>query len=301
MAEQLQAIKRRIKSIESTEKIANAMQLVAAAKLKQATNRFNYSKDHLTELASLFKREVDSFGFEEDRSAYTKPHEIAPSLTIVITASKGMCGSYNSSIIKELGNVEAMTTFLPLGSKGYEYVKAHDLPLLEDYILGLSEEDPIAHEEIKDRLSNFYGKPSEEHSYEEILDLATRILARQHNGELAEVHLVYASYKNSISYEVVNKNILPVYNTGDNVEIIPKLAELLAIRIYQAIAEASLNEYGARRLAMKNASDSAEEMLTGLETAYHRARQSEITDELIEIISGTESQRALEKESKKRK
>ena len=341
MAEQLQAIKRRIKSIESTEKIANAMQLVAAAKLKQATNRFNYSRKHLGALTAEFKREIQAAGLVEDHNAYTKPHEIAPSLTIVITGSKGMCGNYNSSILKELENVEAMTTFLPLGSKGYDHIKANDMPLLEDYIAKITLEGKIHDYEepaaggtdaagaadtadgasdggagaagaagaadggeelsrVRERLAYYYDRPTEEHSFDDILDLAQRIIIRQRKGELSEVHIVYASYVNSMVFKVVNRLILRVYNTDEKPEMIPKLAELLALEIYQAIAEATLNEYGARRLAMKNASDNAEEMLTNLETRYHRARQSEITDELIEIISGTESQRALEEESKKK-
>ena len=315
MAEQLQAIQRRIKSIESTEKIANAMQLVAAAKLKQATNRFNYSKDHLKPLVDTLKNLIDAQGFSTDYSYYTNKStviddskEIAPSLTVVITGCKGMCGSYNSSILKELEKIEAMTTFLPLGLKGYEHIKFHDLYLLEDYIVALNERvEDVAESNtnneasIRSRFKDYYEIPVEEHSYEDILNLSKKIIARQHAGEIAEIHLVYAAYKNSISYEVVNNLILPVYNIDEKPEFTPYITELLALSIYAAIGEAALNEYGARRLAMKNASDNAEEILAGLETKYHRARQAQITDELIEIISGTESQQALEKEAKKKR
>ena len=311
MAEQLQAIQRRIKSIESTEKIANAMQLVAAAKLKQATNRFNYSREHLRPLMETLKKKIDSQGYSTDSSYYTNMKtviddrkEIAPSLTIVITGCKGMCGNYNASVLKEVGNIEAMTTFLPLGLKGYEYIRFHDLFLLEDYIAALSESDDESGSKqldsaVRARFRDYYEIPVEDHSYHAILDLAEKIISRQHAGEISEVHLVYASYKNSMAYEVVNLMVLPVYNVAEDDEIIGFLAELLALSIYSAIGEAALNEYGARRLAMKNASDNAEEILGDLEMKYHRARQAQITDELIEIISGTESQEALEKEKKK--
>ena len=306
MAEQLQAIQRRIKSIESTEKIANAMQLVAAAKLKQSTNRFNYSKEHLKPLVDMLREVIESHGFATDHGFYTGPKEIAPSLTIVITGSKGMCGSYNSSILKELGNIEAMTTFLPLGLKGYEHIKNQGMFLLQDYIEEL-ESDEFDYEELRSRFQDYYDKPSEEHSYRAILNLSKKIVQRQHAGEISEVHLVYASYKNSMAYDIVNHMVLPVYNVPITsqedkelaAEISPYIAELLALSIYGAIGEAALNEYGARRLAMKNASDNAEEILSTLETKYHRARQAQITDELIEIISGTESQRALKEEKEK--
>ena len=299
MAEQLQAIQRRIKSIESTEKIANAMQLVAAAKLKQATNRFNYCRNHLNPLIDMLSDTIQSQGFATDHGFYTGPKEIAPSLTIVITGSKGMCGNYNSSIIKELDNVEAMTTILPLGLKGYDYVRNNNLYLLEDYIVGLQDEDTDSHEELRSRFRDYYETPAEEHSYQDILKLARKIVNRQQNGEISEVHLIYAAYKNSITYQVVNRMIIPVYNVEKDSVFTTYIAELLALYVYVAIGEAALNEYGARRLAMKNASDNAEEILANLETKYHRARQAQITDELIEIISGTESQRALEKKSKK--
>ena len=301
MAEQLQAIQRRIKSIESTEKIASAMQLVAAAKLKQATNRFNYCKQHLVPLIKTLREEIDSRGFGTDHGYFTGPEEIAPSLTIVITACKGMCGSYNSSIIKELDSVEAMTTFLPMGLKGYEHIKSKDLFLLEDYINALNEKENISHQDIHSRFRYYYEKPSEEHSYTDLLTLSQRIVSRQHAGEISEVHIVYAAYKNSMAYEVVNRMIIPVYNIEPNHEISTYIAELLALSIYTAISEASLNEYGARRLAMKNATDNAEEILGVLETRYHRARQAQITDELIEIISGTESQREIEKLNQKKR
>ena len=298
MAEQLQAIQRRIKSIESTEKIANAMQLVASAKLKQATNRFNYSRKHLKPLADALQKSIDGYNLPTDHGFYTGDNEIAPSLTIVITGSKGMCGSYNSSIIKELDNIQAMTTFLPLGSKGYEHIKNSDLFLLGDYVAELSELGGAF------SLQDYYERPAEEHSYSDILTLAQRVVARQHAGELSEVHLVFAAYKNSIAYQVVNRMVLPVYNiepgSAVDAEVTPFLSELLALILYGAIGEAALNEYGARRLAMKNASDNAEEILSDLEMKYHRARQAQITDELIEIISGTESQQALEKEAKKK-
>ena len=308
MAEQLQAIQRRIKSIESTEKIANAMQLVAAAKLKQATNRFNYGRNHLKPLVDALRTRIEAQGYPTDSSYYTNlktvtddKKEIAPSLTIVITGCKGMCGSYNSSILKELNSIEAMTTFLPLGLKGYEHIKYHDLFLLEDYIAAL---DSSSDSDIRARFKDYYETPAEEHSYQDILNLSKKILARQHEGEISEVHLVYAAYKNSMAFDVVNHMVLPVYNielpmSKQDEETANFVAELLALSIYGAIGEASLNEYSARRLAMKNASDNAEEILSDLETKYHRARQAQITDELIEIISGTESQEALEKEKKK--
>lgn len=305
MAEQLQAIQRRIKSIESTEKIASAMQLVASAKLKQATNRFNYGRNHLKPLIDTLSKKIEEENFDTDYSYYTNKKtvtdnkkEIAPSLTILITGCKGMCGSYNSSIIKELDTIKEMTTFLPLGLKGYEHIKYHDMFLLEDYILNLEGEEDSS---IKSRFMDYYENPAEDLSYYDILNLSKKILSRQHAGEIAEVHLIYASYKNSMAYDVVNRLILPVYNIDERPEIMPYIAELLALTIYVAIGEAALNEYGARRLAMKNASDNAEEILADLETKYHRARQAQITDELIEIISGTESQQALEKEIKRKK
>ena len=289
MAEQLQTIQRRIKSIESTEKITNAMQLVAAARLKQSTKRFNYSKEHLESMTQLFKDAIHASGADTTAEPDRAKKEDVPSLTVVITGSKGMCGSYNSSIIHEMDRVESETLFLPLGSKGYEHIKAHKLPLLYEPKEAMGN---ITYEE-------FYAMPPDDHSYMDIYNLVKDIQDKQRQGVIGEINLIFAAYKNSITYEVVNRLITPVYNTQEKPEIEPIIDEYTALSIYGAISESALNEYGARRLAMKNASDNAEEMLATLEMQYHRARQEDITNELIEIISGTDSQRNLEEEKKK--
>ena len=281
MAERLQAIQRRMKSIESTEKIASAMQLVAAAKLKQSTNRFNYTREHIAEMIDRFEAYMATQDLDTLDPEDVDTREIAPSLTIVITGSKGMCGSYNSSIIKEMEDVRAMTFFLPLGAKGHEHIVARELPLLE----------------IENK--SLYLTPPDESTYPEIRELAKELTDKQVKREIADIRLLSAKYLNSMAYSVENKLAQEAYIIEKTPHIVPYLEEVLALKIYGAIAEAALNEYGARRLAMKNASDNADEMLTDLSMKYHRARQAQITDELIEIISGTESQRSIEEANKK--
>ena len=128
MADQMQAIKRRMKSVSSTERITNAMKLVSAAKLKQATNRFNYAKENLGQLSELFGQILRSE--EKVDTIYTEERE-GKTLYLVLSGSKGLCGSYNSSVMKEIERYEGDACFLPLGSKGKEFCIREEMEIFE--------------------------------------------------------------------------------------------------------------------------------------------------------------------------
>lgn len=286
MADQMQAIKRRMKSVSSTERITNAMKLVSAAKLKQATNRFNYAKENLERLSDQFEEILRSE--EKADTVYSEERE-GKSLYFVLSGSKGLCGSYNSSVMKEIEKYRETACFLPLGSKGKEFCVREKMEIFE----------PEGLENV----------PIDALEYTQVAEICRQALKRYRDGSIAKIALVYTAYVNSIVHEVRVKELLPftpedpagngsVGDAGfmeyepDSPEFFDRLAEeYLTLKLYSAIAESTLCEHSARRMAMKNASDNAKEMLTELSVYYNRARQAAITSEIIEIIAGAEAQK----------
>ena len=132
MADQMQAIKRRMKSVSSTERITNAMKLVSAAKLKQATNRFDYIRKHLEEEKRLYGQVLRTE--EGVPEVYLEPRD-GETLYILLTSSKGLCGSYNTSITKAAGQIaeeeKGSCCFAALGTKGKEFCIREGLEMLE--------------------------------------------------------------------------------------------------------------------------------------------------------------------------
>lgn len=282
MADQMQTIKRRMKSVRSTERITNAMKLVSAAKLKQASNQYEHIQKNISRITKLFQEVLER---EQDATGGTQEQNEGQSLYVVFTGSKGLCGNFNASVIKMLEQTaeeeREKYLFLPLGNKGKEYCFRERLPMLD--------------------VDGIY---SDTMTYEEIQDLSKELLFSYQEGKIAEIKFIHASYLNSVSYDVRIKQILPLqvkdaeesgfimeYEKDRQTFFSGILEEYIALCIFSVLSESALCEHSARRIAMKNASDNAKELLTELSVNYNRARQAAITNEIIEIIAGAERQR----------
>lgn len=282
MADQMQTIKRRMKSVRSTERITNAMKLVSAAKLKQASNQYEHIQKNISRITKLFQEVLER---EQDATGGTQEQNEGQSLYVVFTGSKGLCGNFNASVIKMLEQTaeeeREKHLFLPLGNKGKEYCFRERLPMLD--------------------VDGIY---SDTMTYEEIQDLSKELLFSYQEGKIAEIKFIHASYLNSVSYDVRIKQILPLqvkdaeesgflmeYEKDRQTFFSGILEEYIALCIFSVLSESALCEHSARRIAMKNASDNAKELLTELSVNYNRARQAAITNEIIEIIAGAERQR----------
>ena len=188
MADQMQAIKRRMKSVSSTERITNAMKLVSAAKLKQATNRFDYIRKHLEAEKRLYGQVLRTE--EGVPEVYLEPRE-GETLYLLLTSSKGLCGSYNTSITKAAGQIaeeeKGSCCFAALGTKGKEFCLRAGLEMLE------TERDQM-----------------DEMGYEEAYRLAGEVLELYREGRFTSIRVLYASYLNSISHEVKAAPVFPL-------------------------------------------------------------------------------------------
>lgn len=289
MAEQMKDIRRRMKSIASTEKITSAMKLVAAAKLKVSTRDYFQCREHAGRIAerlsSLLAGRESFEKFAEERKTVNN------TAYVLMTSGRGLCGIYNINMIKEM---EAATEgdcggkkLVAIGSKGAEYfLKNGEYSLL-------------------DRID----ESAETVDFEQVKTVSDRLFQLYMKKEIDRIVLVRTKYVNALTFQPVSEQIWPPkgdLNENENIqtqdmemeldpgadELLPYLiSQYLALKIYLAVKEAAVCEHSSRRIAMNNASDNAKEMLDKLDVQYNRARQSAITNQIIEIVAGSEAQK----------
>ena len=277
----MKAIKRRIKSVGSTKQITKAMQLVASSKLRKAKARAEQARPYFNE---LYKTMCEIASANTDFSTiYTVKREVKHRLFIVIAGDRGLAGGYNSNVLKMAVAAHADDAEKPkiiaIGKKSGEFFAKRDYDIVASYA-------NIA-EDIKPNTA------------QDIANLAINMFA---NGEVDEVVVFYTMFVSSMSQEPHSMSVLPmetveledygVMNYDPSPEavfnrIVPRFTASL---IQCAVVESYASEQGARRTAMENATDNADAMTESLSLLYNRARQSSITTEIIDIVSGASAQ-----------
>ena len=287
MGENMQDIKRRIKSVSSTMQITNAMKLVSAAKLRKARATFEETTEYFNFITHTIE-EIFNNNSEVPPEYLAGNREIKNTCYIVVTSCRGLCGGFNNNIIKEaekdFHEDGEKPVIVAIGTKGKEYFEKRGYEIYKEYLA-----------------------PPEDISFLETREISKPIIDMYDRGEIDEIVLIYTGFKNSIEQEVKNVILLPFDIQPDpdilihdqeveyepSVEevfnyLVPKYVEMM---IYAAVVESATCEHAARRLAMENATDNASDMLGSLSQYYNRARQAEITDEIIEIVAGAEAQK----------
>ncbi|MEA1974091.1 MAG: ATP synthase F1 subunit gamma [Bacillota bacterium] len=281
-------IKRKIKSVSNTRQITKAMELVSTSKLRKAKSKLDITKPYfdtvLETIKSIIKNEKSL------KHKYLVKREKKNVLYIIIAADRGLCGGYNSNVLKEAVNQirknDSNAKLIIVGKQAANFFK--DSP----------------HKIIKSFLHI-----SEEPTFLDAKQIASMAL-RMHDKELIdEINLVYTRMITSLSLIATTLTLLPVkINIEDDEDIakdemrdlvsyepsaeevldfiIPKYIESV---IYGALIESSAAEQSARRIAMENASDNADEMIDELSLTYNKARQAAITQEITEIVGGAEA------------
>ncbi len=282
----MQDIKRRIKSVTSTEHITSAMKLVSAAKLKRAKSTFERTTEYfhyITEsIADIFNNASD---VPEHYLAGNR--EVKTTCYIIVTSCRGLCGGFNSNVIKEaeahIKNDPEKPVIVAVGTKGRDYFRKRGYDIYSEY-----------------------SAPPENISFLETREISKPIIDMYNSGEIDEVMVIYTSFKNAMEQVVKCERLLPfdiepdpeVIKHEREVEYEPSIEEVfnylvpkyLEIKVYGAVVESATCEHAARRMAMENATDNAREMLANLSLFYNRARQAAITNEIIEIVAGSEAQ-----------
>ena len=285
-ANNAQDVKRRIKSVTSMEHITNAMKLVSSAKLRKARSNFERTNQNFNFIKNTIDEIVNNSS-EVPEKYLAGTREIKTTCYILITSSKGLCGSFNSNLIKAaeaaLSVDDSDSVMIAIGSKGRDYFKKMGIPIIKEYMT-----------------------PPEDIDFLAIREACRPIISAFESGEYDRVVLISTAFVSPLQQEVRVEQLLPFVARHDpdvirhekEVEYEPSEEEVfnylvpkhLEISLYGAIIESATCEHAARRMAMENATDAARDMLDDLTLTYNRARQASITNEIIEIVSGSEAQ-----------
>ncbi|WP_462106376.1 ATP synthase F1 subunit gamma [Campylobacter concisus] len=290
----LKDIKRKIKSVQNTQKTTRAMKLVSTAKLRKAEEAARYSRVYalkINEVLSEIAYKINQYASVMTESKFFNTTKSVEKVDIIfVTADKGLCGGFNVQTIKtvrrmidELKAKKVKVRLRAVGKKGIEFFNFQGVELLETYV-GASSSPTYekAQNIIKDAIDDFT------------------------NGITDKVVLIHNGYKNMISQEIRVNDIMPIepskivaVETNSLMEFEPEdnytkiMDELLnkyfEYSMYYALVDSLAAEHSARMQAMDNATNNAKQRVKQLNLAYNKARQESITTELIEIISGVES------------
>ena len=280
----LKEIRNRISSVSSTMQITNAMKMVSAAKLKKAQDSITATLPYSNKLSELVKNISASIDSVDSNPLFVA-REVKKPLIIVITSNKGLCGGFNSNVIKEVYNIGAeygsnKPDLLTIGKKGDDILKK------------------------KFNVISSHNDLFDEFSYLNVKSIASKIMELYTDEKYDEVILVYNHFKNAATQIITKEQFLPISeNNDDNVsisgdyifepnrekileELIPKT---LSIQLFKSISDSIAGEHGARMTAMHKATDNASELRDQLKLTYNKARQTAITNEILEIVGGAEA------------
>ena len=288
----LKAIRIRITSVKSTRQITSAMKMVSAAKLRKAQDKIVRLRPYANKLYEILVGLSQSLADSEIENVYGRTSLPGKVLIVVITSNRGLCGAFNSNVIKEVkrliaekyvdqyqkGNLRLLT----IGKKGYDYFRKLDVPMLGE----------------QNNLLN-------DLTFENVSVLAESIMKSFAEGEFDRVELVYNQFKNAAVQYLTDEVFLPVQEvsagklktapvdyiyepTKEEIvkELIPKS---LKIQFYKALLDSFVSEHGARMTSMHKATDNATTMIRDLTLQYNKARQAAITNAILEVVSGAEA------------
>lgn len=276
----LKEIRNRISSVSSTMQITSAMKMVSAAKLKKAQDAITAMRPYAAKLTELLQ---NLSGAAQDTNPYTKTRNVKRVLYVAITSNRGLCGGFNSNIIKEVkahanGNQTEIAVFT-IGKKGNDILS--------------KEFDVVGHNtEVFDDLS-----------FANAAELAQQLMDGFVAEEYDEVHLVYNRFKNAATQLVTVEPFLPlvadasetqteadyIYEPGQEEIFNTLLPKALKMQLFKALRDSFASEHGARMTAMHKATDNATDLRNQLKLTYNKARQAAITNEILEIVGGAEA------------
>ncbi len=287
MSGALKEVRNRIKSVQSTQQITKAMKMVSAAKLRRAQDAITQMRPYAQKLQEVLSNIVSNSEGEVNMDLAAE-RTVEKVMIIIVTSDRGLCGGYNSNLIKlakqvakdkypnqlAKGNVQ----FLPIGKKGYEHFSKNGFTVVDKF------------------WNIFTGL-----SFDKVQAAAKYAMDAFANKELDAVELVYSEFKNAATQVYSAEQFLPVrkvakvpgqknadfiYEPSKEVLIAELIPKILNTQLFKGTLDGNASEHGARMTAMDKASDNANELLKSLKISYNRARQAAITTELSEIVSG---------------
>ena len=278
----LKEIRNRISSVSSTMQITSAMKMVSAAKLKKAQDAITAMRPYSDKLTQMLVNLSSSVDFE---NVYLSPRKVKNKLILCITSNRGLCGAFNSNVIKKCTEIanssDENVSFFCIGKKGGDILsKTHNV--------------------IQSNNAVF-----DDLTFENISTIADKVMSMFLNKEYDSVQIVYNKFKNAATQIVTQEQYLPIENNNSKddekdssdyifeptqIEIISELIpKSLKTQLYKSVRDSYASEHGARMTAMHKATDNATELRDQLKLTYNKARQAAITNEILEIVGGAEA------------
>ncbi len=280
----LKEIRNRITSVSSTMQITSAMKMVSAAKLKKAQDAITAMRPYankLTELLQTLSATLDA----NVSSKYAEQREINNVLVVAITSNRGLCGAFNSNVIKQT-NV--------LINDVYATKKVSVLAI------GKKANDAFTKQ---NRVTANISDVFDDLTFAKVSDIAEHLMKTFIDGNFDKIEIVYNSFKNAATQIVITEQFLPIVpvegedNTNQDYIFEPSKLEIvealipksLKTQLYKSIRDSFAAEHGARMTAMHKATDNATDLRDQLKLTYNKARQASITNEILEIVGGAEA------------
>ena len=281
----LKEIRNRITSVSSTMQITSAMKMVSAAKLKKAQDAITAMRPYAEKLTELLQN-LSSTLEGEVGGSYTKQREINKVLVVAITSNRGLCGAFNTNVIKQAKVIiesypNKQVDVFAIGKKGNDI---------------LCKTSPVI-----DNQSAVYDNLT----FDAVATIAQTLTEKFVNGDYDKIEVVYNQFKNAATQIVQVEQFLPLaaiqtdkkeISSGDYIfepskeEIVETLIpKMLKTQLYKSIRDSFASEHGARMTAMHKATDNATDLRNQLKLTYNKARQAAITNEILEIVGGAEA------------
>ena len=281
----IREIKRRIRSVQGTAKITKAMELVAASKMRRAQEAALAGRPYAERLTWVLADLAETLPLMDPETLHPllRRREVKSTGIVLITPNRGLSGGLPANIIRRatdlVAELDGAAKIVAVGRKGRDFFRRTDVPIRAEF-------------------SDLGDYPD----YADALPIARVVIDDYLAGEYDQVFLVYAFFVNTMSQEPRARQLLPVEPAQDaetmSVDYLyePGRAEVLAqllpryveMEIYEAVLEGMASEQSARMVAMRNATDAAKEMIEDLTLTYNKARQEQITNELLDIVGGVE-------------
>jgi len=288
----LKIIRTRIASVKSTRQITSAMKMVSAAKLRKAQDKIVRLRPYANKLHEILVGVSQSLVDVEEDNIYGKKRDPEKVLIIMITSNRGLCGGFNSNVVKETRRIVAdkyhkqaskgNLWFIAIGKKGFEFLRRQKLNILEE------------HNQVFNNLT-----------FSNVSVIAEKVMEYFVSGKFDRIDIIYNQFKNAAVQNLTNEPFLPVETaqadqktvtladyiyepTKEEIvkELIPKS---LKIQFYKAVLDSWVAEHGARMTAMHKATDNATQLIKELTLQYNKARQASITNQILEVVSGAEA------------
>jgi F-type H+-transporting ATPase subunit gamma len=272
-----QAIKRRIRSVQATKKITQAMELIAISKYQKQKALLERNKDYANTLLNMVS-DIASRSYVEDVFWLNEKEDTHP-LVMLITSDLGLCGGYNSNVLKLFKQNKHVSKSIVIGHKGIQHTSSRGYEII-----------PLSLEGLNTAVIN---------------DVMADVYDQIKNGELTSIHVIYTEFVNSVTFEPKMVKLYPftipesTTTTSMNVETLfePSGSEILnqlipmtiSSSIYRMVLSSKASEQASRRLAMENATDNAEDIIENLTLKFNQSRQAAITQEISEIVAGADA------------